>query len=119
MKKVLLLSVLVLGVIGFPGCQQREKTFPPGRLDSVLTVRYFGADGKTVLELLEAAHRVEKKNSSAGGFVESIDGVKNRRDQFWLYYVNGKMPDVASDRYRTRAGDTIEWKLEKEYKEVR
>jgi hypothetical protein len=115
MMKTVVFSVLALGAIGFLGCQQREKTPPPGRLDTVLTVRYFGADGKTALELLEAGHRVEKKSSSIGSFVESIDGIKNSRDQFWLYYVNGKKPDVASDRYPTRAGDTIEWKFEKEY----
>ncbi len=94
-------------------CGEKEKPAPSGRLDSTLVVRYYGADGKTALELLEARHQVEKKTSSVGSFVEGIDGIKNRTDRFWLYSVNGKKPDVASDRYPTTANDTIEWRFEK------
>lgn len=119
MKRILFLALFTLGLTAVFGCQQKEKSPPAGQLDTVLTVRYFGADGKTALELLEAGHKVDKKSSSVGSFVESIDGIKNRRDRFWLYFVNGKMPDVASDRYQTKTGDTMEWKFEKEYGEVK
>lgn len=101
------------------GCKTRGKTPPPAQLDTPLTVRYFGRDGKTVLELLEASHQVEKKVSSMGSFVKAIDGIKNRRERFWLYYVNGKKPDVASDRYKTNTGDTVEWRFETKYEEVK
>lgn len=119
MKRILIFALFTFGLTAVFGCQKGEQAPPPAQLDTVLTVRYFGADGKTALELLETMHRVEKKTSSVGSFVESIDGVKNRRDRFWLYYVNGKMPDLASDRYQTKTGDTIEWKFEKEYGEVK
>ena len=99
-------------------CTTKEKQPSAGLLDSTVVVRYYGADGKTVLELLEKTHRVEKKSSSAGSFVEAIDGIKNRPDRFWLYYVNGGKPNTASDRYTTAAGDTIEWRFEKEDKEA-
>jgi uncharacterized protein DUF4430 len=98
-------------------CGKEEKPAPSGRLDSALVVRYYGAEGKTALELLETAHQVEKKTSSVGSFVEGIDGIKNRSDRFWLYYVNGKKPEVASDRYPTTPNDTIEWRFEKYSKE--
>ncbi len=110
-----LLSALILTVIF--SCGTKEKSPPSGRLDSTVVLRYHGADGKTALELLEVAHEVEKKTSSVGSFVEAIDGIKNRPDRFWLYYVNGKKPDVASDRYSTTANDTIEWRFEKESEE--
>ncbi len=119
MKKALMVAVFAVGWTVFFGCQKKEKAPPSDRLDTTLTVRYFGAEGKTALELLEVSHRVEKKSSSMGSFVESIDGIKNRRDRFWLYYVNGKMPQVASDRYPTHNNDTVEWRFEKEYEEVK
>ncbi|MGH8004749.1 MAG: DUF4430 domain-containing protein [Limisphaerales bacterium] len=100
-------------------CGTKEKPAPSGQLDSALVVRYYGAEGKTVLELLETGHEVEKKTSSVGSFVEGIDGIKNRSDRFWLYYVNGKKPDVASDRYPTIANDTIEWRFEKNSEEAK
>ena len=111
----LILSALIL-TASF-SCGTREKPAPSGQLDSTLVVRYYGADGKTALELLETGHKIEKKTSSLGSFVETIDGIKNRTDRFWLYYVNGKKPNVASDRYRTTATDTIEWRFEKESEE--
>jgi len=116
MRKQMLLA-LVLS-FGF-ACGTEEKAAPSGQLDSTLVVRYYGAEGKTVLELLETAHQVEKKTSSVGSFVETIDGIKNRPDQFWLYYVNGQKPDVASDRYPTTARDTIEWRFEKYSEEAK
>ncbi len=100
-------------------CGTKEKPPPSGQLDSTLVVRYYGADGKTVLELLETNHEVEKKTSSVGSFVEGIDGVKNQPDRFWLYYVNGQKPEVASDRRPTTAKDTIEWRFEKYSEEVK
>lgn len=114
MRKLVIWAILLS--ISF-GCRTKEKPPPPTPLDTLRTVRYFGAEGKTALELLEARHRVEKKTSSAGSFVEAIDGIKNRPDRFWLYYVNGKQPNVASDRYRTASGDTIEWRFENNYQE--
>lgn len=100
-------------------CVTKEKPAPSGQLDSTLVVHYYGADRKTVLELLEANHEVEKKTSSAGSFVEAIDGIKNRSDRFWLYYVNGQKPEVASDRRPTTKNDTIEWRFEKYSKEAK
>lgn len=111
------LWILTLVAIFGLACGTKEKSPPPGQLDSTLVVRYYGADGKTALELLEASHPVEKKTSSVGSFVEGIDGIKNREDRFWLYYVNGRKPDVASDRFTTTANDTIEWRFEKESEE--
>jgi hypothetical protein len=114
MRKLIFPVLLLIAALS---CGTQEKPAPSGRVDSTWTVRYYSADGKTALELLEASHAVEKKTSSVGSFVEAIDGVKNQEGRFWLYYVNGKPPDVASDRYQTAAGDTVEWRFEKENKE--
>ncbi len=116
MQKLLIPALLLAFSLA---CGTKEKPPPAGRLDSTLVVRYYGADGKTALELLEARHQVEKKTSSVGSFVEEIDGIKNRPDRFWLYYVNGQKPDVASDRYPTTAKDTIEWRFEKNNEEAK
>ena len=116
MRKLLLSALILTFSLS---CGTKEKPPPASQLDSTLVVRYYGADGKTALELLEAAHEVEKKTSSVGSFVEAIDGIKNRTDRFWLFYVNGQKPDVASDRFPTTAKDTIEWRFEKYSKEAK
>lgn len=116
MRKLILIVLLATLVFS---CTAKEKPPPAALLDSTVVVRYYGQAGKTVLELLEKTHQVKKKNSSAGSFVEEIDGLKNRTDRFWLYYVNGQKPPVASDRYSTTYKDTIEWRFEKEDKEAK
>lgn len=55
-----------------------------------------------------------KDYQDVGIFIEKIGRKKNRDDsKYWLYYINGKMPMVAADKKRMKAGDVIEFKFEK------
>lgn len=73
--------------------------------------------GETVLDVLKRT--LKEQNialSEKRGYVRSINGLseKLRGEQSfpqsgWLYRVNGEFPNVASDQYKLKAGDRVEW----------
>ncbi len=73
--------------------------------------------GETVLDVLKRA--LKEQNivlSEKRGYVRSINGLseKLRGEQSfpqsgWLYQVNGEFPSVASDQYKLKTGDRVEW----------
>lgn len=76
-------------------------------------------DGMTAFDLLKAgaeksALLLKIKNYDMGVFVEAIGNTENGQDgKYWMYYVNGAMPDVASDKKELKPGDKVEFKFEK------
>jgi len=44
-------------------------------------------------------------------FVKAIDGKKQTKSSYWLYYINGESGEIASDKYFPNPGDTVEWRL--------
>lgn len=53
------------------------------------------------------------EDSEFGVFVKEIGNKANTNDQYWLYYVNQEMGQVAADEKEIQAGDLVEWKYEK------
>lgn len=53
---------------------------------------------------------VQTKQYDFGVFVEAIAGIENTKDKTWIYFVNGKSGEVASDKYVLKQNDTVEWK---------
>lgn len=75
-------------------------------------VAYVAQAGVSVLDQLKSVADVETKQSTYGTLVESINGVKNGTDgKYWLFYVDGKMPDKGADAYVSKGGEKIEWKF--------
>lgn len=140
-KKFLLISVLVVFLVGLGlWVKEEERTEvgqagevdqgrQTGEIEKVSLVLDFGEgkistysakikDSTTVWEVLS---RVAKENdfnlvsedSDFGVFIKEIGGKANTKDQFWLYFVNGKMGEVAADKYELKTGDLVEWKYEK------
>lgn len=73
---------------------------------------YQVTENTTALALLKTSHQVDTKNyGSLGDMVVSIDGVAARVDQFWAFYVNGKLANVGAGNYILKNNDKIEWKL--------
>lgn len=69
----------------------------------------------TAFEALQLAAQqqnleLKTKQYDFGIFVESIGGIENSKEQAWIYFVNGKVAEVASDKYLLKAGDVVEWK---------
>ena len=79
---------------------------------------YSGISANNAFEALLDAVQSENleviyKSSDFGVFVEEIAGVKNSKDSFWLYYINGQMAEVGADKYQLKKGDIVEWRYEK------
>lgn len=54
------------------------------------------------------------KSYDMGVFVEAIGNKENGQDgKYWLYYVNGEMPQVAADKRELSPGDKVEFNFEK------
>ncbi len=69
----------------------------------------------TAFSLLESVAEEEEikvttKQYDFGIFVESIGGVENTKERAWIYFVNGKSGEVASDQYKLSSGDVVEWR---------
>jgi hypothetical protein len=65
--------------------------------------------GASVFELLKETHQIVYDSSSMGVFIESIDGIVNEGDKYWIYYVNGQPATTACDKYVVKSDDSIVW----------
>ncbi len=89
--------------------------FGDGRVTT--TVVSFAPEGSafTILEQMATDQNIPLRfdpSTGFGVFVRQIGDKKNGADgRFWQYWVNGKFPLVAADRYMLSAGDTVEWRF--------
>ncbi|MCL5775124.1 MAG: DUF4430 domain-containing protein [Patescibacteria group bacterium] len=73
---------------------------------------YQVAENTKALALLKTSHKVETTDyGSLGEMVKGIDGAVARIDQFWAFYVNGKLANEGAGAYTLKNNDKIEWKL--------
>lgn len=106
--------------------QERIETEKTGQVDLVLDfgkgkVSTYSAnldESATVFEILsqlceENDLNLVAEDSDFGVFVKQIGKKGNTKDLFWLYFVNGKMAEVAADKYELKEGDLVEWKYQK------
>ncbi len=56
---------------------------------------------------------VETKQYKYGVMVTKVGDSANTNNSSWMYWVNGKQGQIASDRYVIHPGDRIEWKFTK------
>lgn len=56
---------------------------------------------------------VETKQYKYGVLVTKVGDRTNTNNSSWMYWVNGKQGQIASDRYVIHPGDRIEWKFTK------
>ncbi|KKR02219.1 MAG: hypothetical protein UU25_C0013G0005 [Microgenomates group bacterium GW2011_GWB1_40_9] len=128
MKKItrILILVIVVGILGFglwfvrgqrqqtPTISSLKETFPT--VTCVFnSISYSDIQASSPYEALL---QVAKKNNSElqtkqydfGIFVEGVGDQKMTKDKAWIYYVNGKSGEVASDKYELKQGDIVEWK---------
>ncbi|HEY6151169.1 MAG TPA: DUF4430 domain-containing protein [Gaiellaceae bacterium] len=61
------------------------------------------------LTAMQGLERVSKVSTRYGGrYVRSVDGVSEKGQRAWFYYVNGYLADRSAAEYRLHAGD-VEW----------
>lgn len=128
MKKLFLTMVLVVILGMVQGCGTEPKETTTGTQNSVkegvtftfvLTIDgeekrnqdFPFEEGDLLLDVMANELEVIEEN----GLIVAIDGYKNdnQAEKYLMYYVNGEMPDIGAAAYELKAGDKIEWKLEK------
>ena len=111
-----ILFIVVLLIIG--GCSKKQEAEP--KVDTTtdlaedsfkdsLVLKMTSEDSISVFELLDQKHELDIKKTATGTFIIAIDSVKNSDGIFWVYSVNDKMGQMASDNYFTKPGDIIKW----------
>ncbi|OGG07889.1 hypothetical protein A3D05_02565 [Candidatus Gottesmanbacteria bacterium RIFCSPHIGHO2_02_FULL_40_24] len=53
--------------------------------------------------------KLESKEYKYGLIVESVNGVKNTNDKYWIFSVNGKPGQISADRTVISPGDAVIW----------
>lgn len=81
------------------------RDFGEQRLDQAAlpTVR----ESDTVMRLLQGGNKV--KTRFGGAYVQSIDGLAERGEKSWLYFVNGIAGDKGADDFDLNPGDVVQW----------
>ena len=75
--------------------------------------------GMTAVKLLEdktieMGLNLRTRTYSTGALIEAIGDKENGKDgKYWLYYVNGEMPQVSADKKELSPDDKVEFKFEK------
>ena len=132
MRKLLLLliSLGIFGILGYLGYRQISKpvlitvteTVAPV-LKPTITIKTENekfineatVSAQTAYEALQILTNqqqvtIKSKQYDFGVFVEGIGGVENTKEKSWIYFVNGKSPEVAADKANLKEGDKVEWK---------
>ena len=91
------------------GSGKQENAASESASGDSLTIALTGEDSISVFDLLKRSHQVDSWSTAVGVFVNGIDSMKNGPRVFWIYSVNDSMPDIASDRKITKAGDKVVW----------
>ena len=91
---------------GTPFLSQREDFSP----ETVLEYYTF-KEGDNLLDVMKAQLKIVEKD----GFISSINGVEQvpSEQKYWLFDVNGQMSPVGAKEVILKAGDVIDWKLNK------
>ena len=49
----------------------------------------------------------EKNYIGMGELIDSINGIKNNGNQYWIYYVNGVEAQIGISNYKIKSGDIV------------
>lgn len=115
-----LFALVLLACLVFVACSEGEKEQSTGEPEEAelaavtpaedsLVIELPGADSMTVFDLLIQTHEVDYINTATGVFVRGIDSVNNSDEFFWLFSIDGDMPQIAADRYMTRDSSVVKW----------
>lgn len=68
-------------------------------------------EGNNLLDVMKVQLKIVEKD----GFISSINGVEQvpAENKYWLFDVNGTMSPVGAKEVILKAGDVIDWKLNK------
>lgn len=73
----------------------------------VLTYRVVLTPRESAFDALKRVAVVDYKIYATGVFITEINGVRQDENHYWLYFVNGELPEVGCDYYHPKDGDVI------------
>lgn len=114
----MLITLVIIGLLGFglwrvrPTAIKNTTPIVTGVMNSVTYNDIQAATPYDALVLIAKNNNLElqTKQYDFGIFVEGVGDQKMTKDKAWIYYVNGKSGEVASDTYVLKQGDIVEWK---------
>lgn len=126
MKKILLAVIIALFVFAgisyfakdngkITGEATATRTIPVEmKIQNGQTLKSNVKEGQTALEYLDAQADIKTKGEGVSAYVVAINGlgVDADKNEFWSFYVNGKMAEVGAGSYKLMPNDKIEWKIE-------
>lgn len=131
-KKIFISIAVVLISIGVFAYVPRESAAPDAMLETTTTTEATITVGETrypitprvgetlfeVMQSLSSTGSLEfagREFPGLGFFVDSMNGRKNMKGDYWVFYVNGTPASFGVSAITLHAGDLIEWKYEKGY----
>jgi hypothetical protein len=123
-SKNIILALVVAAILGAGGWALANRT-PDTKGDAVPTAApsataeftaHFadGVEGKAALETFKAQYAIETKEyPGMGEYVTSINGREAAADEFWAFYVNSAQATEGAGTYKAKAGDKLEFRIEK------
>jgi hypothetical protein len=116
LRQGLIIAAVLIVLIGIGALLSRVPTrklsSQTAATPAIQSITYKGEEGKTVLELLERDHTVEKQDTPYGTYVRSIDGLGQTDNSVWLPYVDGENLAESVDKAKTTPNQTISWRYE-------
>jgi len=116
----IIVFVSILALAGFysakyakPATTTNSNAGATPTVETQQTFDYDCPEGQTALAALKDKATVQAQDSSYGVLVDSINDKANTDDQFWMFYVNGELSQIAPDQYNCKPGDKVEWRYEK------
>ncbi len=123
---VIVLIVISSGVFAFVS-YERSVPQPTTTVPATATFTVDGTaypvevyEGETVIEAMRALAAAGtlaftgRDYPALGFFVDSINRQQNADGRYWFLYVNGVSASAGASATVVNAGDTVEWKYEKE-----
>jgi len=102
-------AVLLVACSSEPDRTDVSKQVVEAVAEDSLVITQVAEDSITALELLTSRHETQLHNTAMGTFVTAINGHEAGHDAFWVYSVNGDLPDLAADKQIVEPGDTVRW----------
>lgn len=69
------------------------------------------AKGTNAFEAMKMLADVNYSTSAFGVFINSINGISNTADTYWLFWIDGKFAEKAIDAYSVEKDTVVIWRF--------
>lgn len=108
-------SILIAALLTIFAGKPVTINIPNSFISTPKQISSFTMQGKTGMDALALLKEDAKVKVNREGQIVAInkDYVSNLNDEYWVFYVNGKLVHANPQQYQTNNTDLIIWKIEK------